>query len=166
MTENRPNPYSLYGISPAPFIPETLDKNDFLRPATGLVVFQWGQSLLSAGMDMVMWYHIPGVTLGYSQMSLVMPFRGSVVALTWNTDTAKTAGTCTFSVRRNGTAMGISETFLTGTTYGYGSYAKGTYGFDAGDRLAAYLVTDANYLPANNELVVQLYVYLDQSKNL
>lgn len=71
------------------------------------------------------------LTSGGSAISITVPFRGSIIAVTAN---ASAAVSGTYSAYVNGAASGAQATLSTGTA-AYSAYIKGDYEVQAGDRV-------------------------------
>jgi len=101
-------------------------------------------------------------------LSLVAPYRGSIVAITHSASANKTAGTCTFTPR-----LGAGTTSLTkikeghawnnGTANGSTAFSPGTHGFNKGDVLDIVYDTDAAYTSSGAAVEVTIWVYVDQN---
>jgi hypothetical protein len=79
-----------------------------------------------------------------------IPVRsGSITGVCVRTDDARTAGTCTIEVYKNGAGTGLTAV-LDGTnaTFKATTQAKATDTFVAGDRIDLRVTTDAGWLPA------------------
>lgn len=98
---------------------------------------------------------IPGTVL----TEYVMPFAGSVVAITVASNEARSAGTLTVDATINGTVTGLQAVLDDDpTTYAYGTQAKDTDAFSAGDRLGVKITTDGDWAPTTADIMVTVEV--------
>jgi len=92
---------------------------------------------------------------------IVMPYAGSVIAISVASNDARTAGTLTVDATINGTATGLQAVLdVTNTTYHYASQAPETAGdtIAAGDRLGVKITTSADWLPTTADIVVTVVI--------
>lgn len=91
-----------------------------------------------------------------------MPYPGSILALSWYSNAAKTAGTVYFSPYVNGVIKtGAIGSWVTGTSYGTQTWPASTYVFAAGDRLDIRVSTNSAFLPTTADVEVLAYVTFD-----
>jgi len=90
----------------------------------------------------------------------VMPYAGSVIAISIASNDARTAGTLTVDVTVDGAATGLQAVLDDDpTTYAYTVQAKDTDTFTAGQRLGVDITTDAAWEPdATPDIVVVVIV--------
>jgi hypothetical protein len=94
---------------------------------------------------------------------IAMPFDGEIVAISYNTSAAATAGTLTIGPTKNGTEVTDPTLSVTTGTSGYDRAARGTATFVAGDRIGAEITTSGTWDGTTADLVVTVWVllYLD-----
>jgi hypothetical protein len=118
-------------------------------------------------------YATPGISANGTPMTVagvavavptVALFRGSIVGITYSADAAMTAGTCTFTLRINGTATGAILAWTTSTTRGSAAFPKGDYGFVRDDYFDVTFTTNGSYSPTSSKVLVTLYAYADQQE--
>jgi hypothetical protein len=87
------------------------------------------------------------------QRPVVMDRAGSIVGLSVDAGTARSGGSATFEVWKNGVATGLTTTLdATNTQTNFVAQAKDLDTFVAGDRIDVRVTTDASWAPvtANN----------------
>jgi len=90
---------------------------------------------------------------------IVMPYAGSVLAISIASNAARAGGTLTVDVTINGVATGLQAVLdATNTTYHRATQAKDTDTFAAGDRLGVKITTDASWTPTTADIVVAVLV--------
>lgn len=114
----------------------------------GIVPFSF-YSLTNAAGQML----VPGAA---AAISLTLPFRGSVIGLTFN---ASTACSGTYSVYLGGVATDV-ELIESAATADYQSWPKGTYGFAAGTTLDVR----ASSVTTSAAVLCTAYVIVDPSQ--
>lgn len=96
---------------------------------------------------------------------VVLPFRGSIVAITLSADANKSAGTATFNVRKNGTVIaGCSLTWSTGVQRQVTRFSKGTHGFVRDDYIDVVFTTNGTYAPTTTVVEVTVWTTQDASQ--
>lgn len=98
-----------------------------------------------------------------TQISIVLPFRGSIVAMGVSGSAAKSAGACRFDFYINGSASG-AYIDVPNQQYSYQRFSKAQYGWIAGDIADVRVTTDGSYSPVTNDYEVVCYLALDQSE--
>lgn len=94
-----------------------------------------------------------------AQIPLVMSHEGAIVGLAVASSEARTAGTATFEVYKNGAATGLTAVLdATDTQYASSTQAASLDTFVAGDRLDVRVTTDGSWAPttADVEAVVSV----------
>lgn len=100
-----------------------------------LTGFAYSGNGSSSGVMRRFMYLSSGAT-GSTTGAIVMTRPGSILGISVAGDTARTAGTATFEVYKNGVGTGLTVTIDgTNTQYHYAAQASGTDTFIAGDRL-------------------------------
>lgn len=89
---------------------------------------------------------------------VLMPYAGSVLAITAKANAALTAGTARFAVTKNGSTVFSAVNSVTGVTVVSGTQAKDTDTFVAGDTIGVKVTTSATYAPTSLEWVVTPWV--------
>jgi len=87
-----------------------------------------------------------------------MPYAGEVMAISFDANGNKTAGTATFKCEKNGVATGLTHVWANNVDSGYTLAAEGLVTFAEGDKLAVMVTTGSGYLPTNLEPSVMLWV--------
>lgn len=90
---------------------------------------------------------------------VVMLYAGSILGIAISGNVARTAGTLTVDVTKNGVATGL-QAVLDGSNAQYHSatQAKDTDTFAAGDRLGVDITTDGSWAPTTADIVVVVVV--------
>jgi hypothetical protein len=89
----------------------------------------------------------------------VMPYAGSVIAISVASNAARSAGTLTVEPSINGTGTGLTtELDASPTQYNQATQAKDTDTFSAGDRLGVEITTDGSWAPTTADIVVAVIV--------
>lgn len=92
-------------------------------------------------------------------VSETMAFPGSVVGITVASGDARTAGSATFTVFKNGSSVGLSAALdATNTQYAYATQATGLDTFVAGDRLDIRVTTTADWAPTTADVNASVIV--------
>lgn len=100
----------------------------------------------------------PGNAIG-SQTQNIMPYAGSVVGITVDSNEARTAGSCTFEVYIGGAATGLTAVIDgTNTRYHYGVQAIGLDTFAAGALVEARVTSTADWTPTTADLNAWVWV--------
>lgn len=88
-----------------------------------------------------------------AQLPVVMPRAGSIIGLSIASSEARTAGTATFEVYKNGAATGLTAVLDgTDTQYAYAVQAASLDTFVAGDRLDVRVTTDGTWAPTTADV--------------
>lgn len=87
-------------------------------------------------------------TIGKRDLGICLPWAGSIVGISWSSNVAKTAGTATFKVYKNGAASNAQATWANGLLQAAAAFARGTYPFVVGDLLQVRVTTDAAFAPS------------------
>lgn len=89
----------------------------------------------------------------------VMPRAGSITAISVGGNAARSGGTATFEVWKNGVATGLTVVIdATNTQYFFATQAAGTDTFVAGDRLDVRVTTTAAWAPTTGEWISDVEV--------
>ena len=97
-------------------------------------------------------------------ISPIMPYRGSILALSLTADDTKDDGSCVFTVRKNGTATEAKLTWSDATQRQTQPFLKGDYPFVRDDYIDVVFTTSSGYSPATTNVEVTVYVALDQQE--
>ena len=90
---------------------------------------------------------------------IVMPYAGSVIAISVASNAARTAGTLTVDATVNGTATGLQAVLdVTNTTYHHAHQDPELDLITAGDRLGVKITTSADWLPTTADIVVTVVI--------
>lgn len=99
---------------------------------------------------------------------IVMPFPGSIVAVSVSGSANFTAGNLTVDVTINGTVTGIQAkipgVFTLPDKRGYGSQVANKNRFNAGDTLGVKYTSDGSLAPTTNDIIVWVWALNDLSK--
>lgn len=119
--------------------------------------FGFMQSDVAAGQSAVA---IP--LLGASNNTqIVLPYAGSVIAISVAASEARTAGTLTVEATINGTATGLqAQLNAANPQYHSATQAKDADAFVAGSRLGVKITTPADWAPTTADIVVAVVVEL------
>jgi hypothetical protein len=110
------------------------------------------KNLTNEAMDVIGMYAI-------GNTEYVMPFSGSVLAISLAANGARDGGTATVEIAVNGTGTGLqAQLNATDTQYAFSTQAKDTDAFSAGDRLSVLTTTDSAWGPTTADLVVTVIV--------
>ena len=111
----------------------------------------FGEDNLAASLtDSQLYRNIQGVT---AQSPLVVDRTGSIIGIAVASTEARTAGTATFEVFKNGTGIGLTTTLdATDTQYNTATQAGGVDTFVAGDRLDVRVTTDGTWAPTTADV--------------
>lgn len=91
-----------------------------------------------------------------------VPIAGSIVGLVVASDSARIAGTATFTVRKNGVATSLVTTLdATNTTMNRVLISEGIEPIAAGDELTVWAATDLTWAPNNADITCTIYVQFD-----
>lgn len=85
---------------------------------------------------------------------VLMAYPGSIIGIAAKANANITASTARFSVSKNGTTVFSAVNSATGVSEIYGTQAKGTDTFEAGDTIGVKVTTTATYAPTSLEWVV------------
>lgn len=96
---------------------------------------------------------------GVSAVKPVMPWAGSIVAISANASAAAGAGAISFDALVNSTQQAIDLSLATDGTTTYDTYAEGTYRFAAGDVLGASYTSGT--LTTNGNVSVDIWVLFE-----
>lgn len=89
----------------------------------------------------------------------VMPFPGSIIGISIASNDARTAGTLTVDVTKNGTVTGLQAVLDgTNTTTHYATQEAEADVFDAGDLIGVKITTDGSWAPTTADIVVTVIV--------
>ncbi len=89
----------------------------------------------------------------------IMPWAGSVIALSVQADEAAGAGVSTFDAKKDATQFSIDLSLAADATEAYDTYAPGTYRFAAGQALGASYTSGT--LTTNAGVRLDVYVLFD-----
>lgn len=140
---------------------------------------QTGQKdfVIPESIEAYSFYATPGASATDTAMSrpgaaaaipVVMPYRGSVVAVVLSANANKTAGTAVFEIRKNGTklsTLGVSAALSWDNSIQRKTvrFAKSTYGFAKDDYLDVVFTTNGTYAPTTTIAEITVYVTLDNT---
>jgi hypothetical protein len=96
-------------------------------------------------------------------LSIPMPYKGSVVALALEADTAKTAGAANFTVRKNGTSTSAAF-FWANNQRQNTQFSNGQITFARNDYLDVTYTTGSTYAPTTAKVEVTVYLAIDQQQ--
>lgn len=93
---------------------------------------------------------------------VLMPWNGSVLTLAVALSAAKTAGTLTFTITKNGTATPFTLTVANGVQYVFAKRNAEVFRFLAGDRIGVTFSSDASLAPAGSlDVTADVYVLFE-----
>lgn len=102
-------------------------------------------------------FALSGGTPQSTAAGYVVPFRGSIVAMTLWSTAAKSAGDATFKVYREGVATTATLSWTTGAAKRHQSFQLGQHVFNAGDALDVRFTT-SGFTPTTADIEVFLYL--------
>ncbi len=144
-----------------PTTQDTAEKN--IGIIVSILSFVFGTQNLAASLNESQLYSVvPDTAYLAIQQGVVMPFRGSVVGLSFKSNAAISTGSATFRVYREATYTDAALEWTSGSD-GYVSFPQAVYGFSAGDELDVRVTTSSAYTPTTNDVTIQLFVVLDTS---
>ncbi len=124
-------------------------------------VGHWGVSNLAASAtNSQLVFDVAGVAQIAAGSRIKMAFAGTAIGICVTGSAARTAGTATFQVFKNGVDIGASsDAVINGTNTQFVCSTGGTGTLVAGDILDIRVTTDAGFLPtASTEYTADLYV--------
>lgn len=124
-------------------------------------VGHWGISNLAASAtNTQMTFDVAGANQIAAGSRIKMAFAGTAIGICVTGSAARTAGTATFQIYKNGADIGASsDAVINGTNTQFVCSTGGTGTFAAGDILDIRVTTDAGFLPAaSTEYTADLYV--------
>lgn len=132
-----------------------------VQQASGVIAHPLGFWQVAASVSAVQgWRAITGATQVLAQVGYVMPYSGSILALTYVADAAKTAGQATFIPYIAGSAQVGTAVWTVNNSSGSATWPAGTYVFDAGDVVDVRITTDSAFA-GTPSVAVLLYVTFD-----
>jgi hypothetical protein len=130
----------------------------------GIVPVEFGIVNVAASLAASQLYRvIPGSSVVAAQIGVLLPFRGSVVAMTLLGTENKTAGEATFVVYLDGAATSAELDWATGGPSDSATFAPGDIAFDRGEVLDIRLTTDGAFTPTTADVEVIAYLAQTQS---
>lgn len=96
--------------------------------------------------------------LGMENIEYVMPYAGSIIAISAAINTPVTGGYLQVSPRKNTEAINLPITINIPAQYGYTAQNKDVFPFAAGDRIGALITTSGDFAPINSDIVVTVIV--------
>lgn len=117
----------------------------------------FGEDNLAASLtDSQLYRTIQGVQL---QIPTVTTHAGSIIGISVASSEARTAGTATFEVFKNGIGTGLTTVLdATDTQYAFGVQAEGVDTFAAGDRIDVRVTTDGSWAPTTADVEVSVTI--------
>ena len=102
---------------------------------------------------------VDGAVGAYSTSALIMKKSGSLLSVCVKTNDARTAGSLTAEVYKNGAGTGLTAV-LDGAsaTFTKTSQARGTDTFVAGDDIDVRITTDAGWLPITADILAYVEI--------
>ena len=89
----------------------------------------------------------------------VMPYAGSIIGISIAANAARSAGTLTVDATIDGSVTGLQAILnASNTQYHYGTQAKDSDAFTAGQRVGVKITTDASWAPTTADIVVTIFV--------
>jgi len=133
----------------------------------GMMTFTFGAVDLADSLsESKLYVATPGSSIQADQGGLVVPYRGSVAAISFKANTDKTAGTCTFRAYADDLATDMSVDWTTGLSSGYAVLPQGTAVFEAGTEVDVRATTDGSFLPTTVDVRVTLFIALNPTTTL
>lgn len=97
--------------------------------------------------------------LNADNAEIVLPYAGSIMAISVAATEARSAGTLTVKPTINGTEKAISAVLnATNTQFKHTTQAKDTETFVAGDRLGVKITTDSTWAPTTSDIIVTIWL--------
>lgn len=124
---------------------------------TGDQITGFGEDNLAASLtDSQLYRNVQGVE---AQIPVVMDRAGDILGIAVASSEARTGGTATFEVYKNGVATGLTVTLDgTNTQYNSATQAAGTDSYVAGDRLDVRVTTDGTWAPTTADVEAVIIV--------
>lgn len=99
------------------------------------------------------------VVSGATPTEITMPKPGHILGISIASNAARSAGTLTVDVTKDGTVQTV-QAILDGTNtqYHYGTVDRGSKEFSAGDRIGVKITTDASWAPTTADIIVTVFV--------
>lgn len=130
--------------------------------ALSIIPVEFGIVNVTASLSASRLYRMnPGSTSQANQVGVTMPYRGSVAAISFTSNAAKSAGTCSFTVYIDGAATTATATWTTGDTEGYANISSDIASFTAGQIVDVRVTTDGSMSPTTNDVIVTLFLLLN-----
>ena len=145
-------------VKPAPVAAPVATK---AQQASGVIAHSFGLLSLAASLTAVQAFRtISGSAATFAQIGVIMPYPGSILALSYVASTVKTAGTATFTPYVAGTAQTGTLAWSAANASGMQTFPAGTYTFNASDLLDVRVTTDSAFTPTPSVDLI-LYVTFD-----
>ena len=97
---------------------------------------------------------------GNAVSGISVPFNGEIVAVSYDTSAAATAGTLTITATVGGTKKTATAQTVTTATGGYGRIARGSVPLVAGNVVGVKITTDGSWDATTADLAVTVWVLL------
>ena len=125
--------------------------------STPSYIVGFGEDNLAASLtDSQLYRNVQGVAL---QVPVVVSHSGDIIGVTVASSEARTAGTATFEVFKNGTGTGLSVVLDgTDTQYAAAAQATGLDTFASGDRLDVRVTTDGSWAPTTADVEASIVI--------
>lgn len=108
----------------------------------------------------------PGATPSAEQGGLVIPYRGSIAAISFAANDSKSAGACDFRAYADGLATDMDIEWTDGLTKDYAVLPQGTAVFEAGTEVDVRVTTDGSFAPTTVDVRVTLFIALNPTNAL
>jgi hypothetical protein len=133
----------------------------------GVIAVKFGVINLGASQSAALLYtDTPGSTIQANQVGLVVPFRGSLAAISFKASANKTAGTATFRPYVGGAASSLFVDWVTGADKGYKAIAQSSAIFEAGSEVDVRVTTDGSFTPTTVDVQITLFIVLNPTTTL
>ena len=132
-----------------------------------LVTLAWAETNLAASQTALQMDRPDSTGLNTTTSEAYMPYAGNIVGLEVGGGAARTAGTATFEVYKNGGATGLTVVIDgTNTQYNRTTQASGSDTFVAGDYIDVRETTDGTWAPTTAEWVATVWIEMDAGADL
>ncbi len=124
--------------------------------ASGMVSYQFGFANLAASQTALQ--ATRDIAGTQSQVGVRMPYAGSIIALGYEGNESKTAGTATFVVYIAAEATLATVTWSTNNAGDIITFPASTYPFDPQELVDVRVTTDSSFAPTTVDVDIMVYV--------
>jgi hypothetical protein len=132
-----------------------------------LITLSWAETNLTASQTALQMDRPNATNLNTTTSEAYMPYAGSIVGIEVGGSAARTAGTATFEVYKNGAATGLTAVIDgTNTQYVRTTQVPGTDTFAAGDYIDVRETTTGTFAPTTSEYVATVWLEINEGADL